>query len=466
MKRVDLAFAAASVPLDYLAFLTAALAAYGLRYANAFATLRPVTFTLTLSDYLRIAVPIGIVLVLVFAVAGLYTIRSRRLAIEASRIFLATSAGFALVLAIAFFSRTLFESRFIMLAAWGLAILFVGLERLVLRLVQRALRSLGAGVTNVAIIGKTKSGNALVEYFKEAPYHGFHVALQAATFDEARERLRVLKRHGEMDMIIVADADLTRKEVNRIKNFADVEHLTFAYSAEFVPSGVAARPIIHTFAGQPVIEIPATPLDGWGAIYKRGFDLVVSGMLILLTSPLQLLIALAILVESGWPIFYSQPRVGQAGRPFPFLKFRSMQKNAHALRFDEEFMKTYGNERKGSPLFKLKNDPRITRVGRFLRAWSLDEIPQFYLVLTGSMSLVGPRPHLPEEVARYHDEARKVLTIKPGITGMAQTSGRASLDFDDEVRLDMYYIANWSPWLDLVILLKTPFAVLFRTGAY
>jgi lipopolysaccharide/colanic/teichoic acid biosynthesis glycosyltransferase len=159
-------------------------------------------------------------------------------------------------------------------------------------------------------------------------------------------------------------------------------------------------------------------------------------------------------------------RVGENNRPFHYFKFRSMVKDAHKLRFDPEFVKKYGNLREGTPLFKLKDDPRVTPVGRFLRQYSLDEIPEFYLVLFGRMSLVGPRPHLPEEVAQYKSEYRKVLTVKPGVSGMAQISGRADLDFDEEVRLDIHYIEHWSPWLDLYILFKTPLVVLFRKGAY
>jgi lipopolysaccharide/colanic/teichoic acid biosynthesis glycosyltransferase len=158
--------------------------------------------------------------------------------------------------------------------------------------------------------------------------------------------------------------------------------------------------------------------------------------------------------------------VGPGGKPFHYYKFRSMVKDAHKYRFDEEFVKKYGNMREGSPLFKLKEDPRVTPVGKFLRKYSLDELPEFFLVLIGRMSLVGPRPHLPEEVEKYKAHQRKVLTVKPGITGMAQISGRADLDFDDEVRLDMHYIEHWSPWLDLYVLLKTPLVVIFRKGAY
>jgi lipopolysaccharide/colanic/teichoic acid biosynthesis glycosyltransferase len=134
-----------------------------------------------------------------------------------------------------------------------------------------------------------------------------------------------------------------------------------------------------------------------------------------------------------------------------------MRPGSHMMRYKELAKQ---DTRKGSPLVKIHNDPRVTRVGEFIRKFSIDELPELFLVLQGKMSLVGPRPHLPEEVERYKPEQRRVLTIKPGITGLAQTSGRSDLDFDEEVRLDMFYIEHWNPWLDLVILLKTPWVVI------
>lgn len=464
MRRVHLAFAALLIPLDYLALVGAAAVAYSLRFTETAGAVRPVMFDLPFGAYMGVALPAAAIFLVIFAIAGLYTFRPPRLATEIARIVLAISSSFAVILAIAFFSRTLFESRFIMLAAWALAIIFVLATRMLTRGLQRSLRYFGIGLRHVALIGKTRSGNALHDFFRDEPWHGYRTVHHAINFPDARHKLLELKRKGQLDMIIIANPNATRQEIDAVKAFTDIEHLTFAYSTDLVPSGTA-RPIIHTFAARPVIEVPKTPLDGWGAIYKRGFDILVSLILILITLPLQLLIALAIFLENPGPIFFGKTRVGQAGEEFPFLKFRSMVRDAHKLRFDPEFIKKYGNEREGTPLFKLRDDPRVTNVGRFLRAWSLDEIPQFYLVLLGSMSLVGPRPHLPEEVARYKPEHRQVLTIKPGITGMAQTSGRANLDFEDEVRLDMYYIENWSPLLDLILLAKTPFAVLFRTGA-
>ncbi len=466
MKRADLAFAALFVPLDYLTLLLAGIAAYSLRFAAVFTAFRPVTFELTFSEFLALVLPIAAIYVIVFSLSGLYAIRPRSIPSESVRVVVASSASIAVVLAIAFFSRELFDSRFIVLAGWLFSVVFLLIERLAVRIIQRTLRKFGFGVQYVAVIGKTKDAHELVAYFKENPTLGYVTSYHTAHFSgETAERLKRLKNENRLDLILLANTDAERSEITAIKTFSDVEHASFLYTADLFP-GSTLRPIVFTFGGKPVIEVPKTPLDGWGAIYKRSFDIIISLVLIIVSLPLQFLIALAIFIENPGPIFFTIKRVGMRGQPFPFMKFRSMVKEAHKLRFDPAFIKKYGNEREGTPLFKLADDPRVTRVGRFIRKWSLDEIPQFYAVLAGSMSLVGPRPHLPEEVARYQPNERRVLTIKPGITGLSQISGRANLDFEDEVRLDMYYIENWSPFLDLIILIKTPVAVIFRKGAY
>ncbi len=178
-----------------------------------------------------------------------------------------------------------------------------------------------------------------------------------------------------------------------------------------------------------------------------------------------LLTALAIVLESGAPVFFSRKddgqlvkRIGQFGKPFTYFKFRSMKQNTDSLRYDEAMQEK--NVRKGTPMVKIVDDPRVTKVGQWIRRFSLDELPEFFLVLKGDMSLVGPRPHLPEEVAQYQKHHKRVLHMKPGITGLAQVTGRSDLDFEDEVRLDTYYMEHWALWLDLVIVLKTPFAMI------
>lgn len=473
MKRVNLAFSAALLPLDYLALVAAAVTAYSLRFADIFTRIKPIQFNLPFREYVSLALPIALIFLGVFALSGLYAIRPRSIADETARILLAVSTAIALILAIAFFSREFFDSRFIILAVWVLAIIFVFTERLLIRGLQRSLRFFGVGVTKVAIVGKTKNGNALAEWFAEHLAIGYAPVLHIAHFGaDTEQRIIELKKSTGIDAILLANPEAGKDEITAIKTFADNNHLAFLYAADLFP-GSTLRPRIHTFAGQPVIEVPTTPLDGWGAIYKRAFDIVVSTLLILLTLPIQITVAILLFCEQPGSILFRRlpsgdlaQRIGQGGKPFPYFKFRSMVRDAHKYRFDPDFLRAHGNMREGTPLFKLEHDPRVTRVGKFIRKYSLDEIPEFYLVLFGRMSLVGPRPHLPEEVALYKPAQRKVLTIKPGITGLAQISGRAELDFADEVGLDMHYIENWSPWLDVVILLKTPLTVLSRKGAY
>lgn len=466
MKRVNLIFATILIPLDYLVVVAAACFAYWMRFTPLVRSIRPVVFNLSFDAYLQVTLISGLIFVIVFALSGLYAIRQMRLATEFVRIILAVSTSIAVVLGIAFFSRELFDSRFIVLAVWGFTLIFVSIERYLIRMLQRSLRHFGIGLTRVVIIGKTRSGQSLKKYFQAYPSIGFEVVEHVNHFAEsARDAILSLKKKGLVDAIMLANAEADKKEIQAIKTFTDIEHLSFFYSAEMFPSG-AIKPVIHTLAGQPIIEVPKTPLDGWGAIWKRGFDIVLSLIFIILTFPILFVAALALFIEQPGNVFFVHKRVGQRGKIYNHVKLRSMIKNAHKYRFDPEFIKKYGNERGGTPLFKLTHDPRITRIGRIVRKLSVDELPELYMVLIGRMSLIGPRPHMPEEVANYKPSQRQVLTIKPGMTGMAQVGGRADLDFDEEVALDMHYIQNWSPWLDLVILLKTPIVVIFGKGAY
>lgn len=189
---------------------------------------------------------------------------------------------------------------------------------------------------------------------------------------------------------------------------------------------------------------------------KRAFDIVVAALLLLILSPIFLVIAIWIKIDSPGSVFYASKRVGTRNSVFGLLKFRSMVVNAEKLK--EQLLAQ--NERQDGPMFKMKNDPRVTRSGRFICKWSIDELPQLWNVIRGEVSLVGPRPHEPHEVAQYQKHHKRLLDIKPGVTGMAQVSGRSDLVFEDEVRLDTYYIEHWSLWLDIKIMLQTPRAVL------
>jgi len=292
---------------------------------------------------------------------------------------------------------------------------------------------------------------------------------------ETEKELRAFLAQEQIDEIIQSDPNLSKTDVLRLYDFADEYNLTFKYAADLLGTKVLKTEVME-IAGIPLIEVKKTPLEGWGRIAKRIMDVFGSSVLIFLFSPLLLGIALLIKIDSRGPVFYLDYRSGQAGRRFLFYKFRSMI--AHLCDGEGPSATAEGNKilqemiadrklnvRSDQPLHKIKDDPRVTRVGRFIRRWSLDELPQLFNVLKGDISLVGPRPHMTMQTAKYEAHHKKVLTIKPGITGLAQISGRSDLSFEDEVKLDIYYIENWSLLLDLSILLRTPLAVIRKRQA-
>jgi exopolysaccharide biosynthesis polyprenyl glycosylphosphotransferase len=222
---------------------------------------------------------------------------------------------------------------------------------------------------------------------------------------------------------------------------------------------------VHTqpVAGLPLIHVDRPTYRGANRILKKSFDMVGSLLLILLLSPVLLTVAVAIKLTSPGPVFFRQERVGINGSTFRMIKFRSMVLNAEQ---QLDVLRTENHDAGNDVLFKLKIDPRVTKIGRFIRRFSIDEVPQLFNVLIGEMSLVGPRPPLASEVALYGDDVRRRLLVKPGMTGLWQVSGRSDLTWDDSVRLDVYYVENWSITADLSILWRTARAVVSSSGAY
>ncbi|MBI5027854.1 MAG: sugar transferase, partial [Actinobacteria bacterium] len=214
-------------------------------------------------------------------------------------------------------------------------------------------------------------------------------------------------------------------------------------------------------AGLPLVDVDRPQAVEAARWVKRTFDVLGSAVLLLLAAPVMGLVALAIRLEDGGPIMFRQPRVGLRGEVFECLKFRSMCVDA-----EERLAALVAQNEGAGPLFKMTQDPRITRVGRFIRRFSLDELPQLWNAFRGDMSLVGPRPALPKEVAEYDSDARRRLDVRPGLTGLWQVSGRSNLSWEETVRLDLYYVDNWSMVQDLMILAKTAKAVVGSSGAY
>lgn len=467
IRRIDLTFTALLLPLDILALYGAGTGAYLLRFSRFVTEVRPVLQGVPFAEYVQtVTLFVGVWIVL-FALAGLYSTRPRKAWNEFGRVALACTAGTMILIATVFFARELITSRFIVIAVWIFSIVFVMVERLFLRAFRHTLLRARIGHKFVVVIGASRAADQIVKAYEERTILGFTVVKRFATWsDETRKAIDKIRRSRVLDIILLADPDLPKERALDLIAYTEERHLTLHYLADLFAAAFTNIEV-STATGVPVIEVKRTPLDGWGRIFKRLFDIVVSILFLIILSPIMILTALAIKLTSRGPVFYRldndapPERVGERGKTFRYIKFRSMYPHTHMMRYKEL---AHLDTRKG-PLVKIKNDPRITPVGRFIRSWSVDELPELFLVVAGHMSLVGPRPHLPEEVERYKPTHRRVLAIRPGITGLAQISGRSDLDFDDEVRLDAWYIENWSLFLDLYILLKTPFAVLYRRKA-
>jgi len=237
----------------------------------------------------------------------------------------------------------------------------------------------------------------------------------------------------------------------------DIQMIVVPTAADISAQRMAIRPV----AGLPLVDVDRPQAIAAARWIKRSFDIVGAGILLLLASPVLALTALAIKLDDGGQVLFRQRRVGLKGNEFSCLKFRSMGTDAEAR------LAALASRNEGAgPLFKMVKDPRITRVGRVIRRFSIDELPQLWNAFRGEMSLVGPRPALPTEVAQYDDDARRRLDVRPGLTGLWQVSGRSRLSWDDTVRLDLYYVDNWSMTQDLVILARTAQAVVGSAGAY
>ncbi len=269
--------------------------------------------------------------------------------------------------------------------------------------------------------------------------------------EQSLAKVRDYFRKRAAEEVILTDLSLERSRVEQLLDLTTEFNVIFKYFPGYFETQ-SSRLSVQTLAGLPVIEIKQTALEGWGRIFKRVFDIVIASSCLLVLIPFGLVVGTIIVLDSPGPMILGLKRVGVKGKEFTLYKFRSMIKDAHRMKQNAEFIKM--SERAG-PLFKIKNDPRVTRVGKFLRKTSIDELPQLWNVLRGDMSLVGPRPHEPEEVAAYAAAHKQLLAIKPGITGLAQISGRSHLTFEEEARIDISYLQNWSLFSDIIILIRT-----------
>lgn len=466
MKKSELFFSALQVPIDYAMLILAGLAAFYLRRAESVQEIKPILYDFTLRQYVQVLLLVAAYFVVVYAIDGLYNIRAtKRTLKESYLVFRATAIGLMIIVIGVFLNPDWYSSRFVILAGGFFAIIFVSFARIWLGYLQRYLLvKKGLGVHRLVLVGTSGFCPVIKRNIEKNLYLGYRLVEHIDNVDI--ERLDRIKKMKGIDEIIECSPGISRDELLKLKNYCIRNRIAFKY----VPTILQASNFeMRMFLGEPIIEIKNTPLDGWGKIIKRGFDITGALVGIILFGPLMLIIYIIILIQSGRPVIFFNERVGHKGN-FDLYKFRYMKKEySHGKQFSSEHNEKalavlnaliQSQSIKDGPVYKIKDDPRKTRLGSFLEKFSLDELPQFFNVLKGQMSLVGPRPHQPIEVEKYEDYHKRVLTIKPGITGMAQISGRSDLEFNDEVRLDTYYIENWSLKLDIIIILKTAIALL------
>jgi exopolysaccharide biosynthesis polyprenyl glycosylphosphotransferase len=481
MKRSELFFAVLLVPLDFLALLAAFVYAYYLRDTSALPQVdlgslairlkyEPSgAIVLGLDRYLHYVVIIIPAMLVIFGLVGLYAIRgnasfSRRLA----RVVVGVSGGEFFVLLLFLLKKDFFLPRSTVLFSWILGIVFVVLGRSAVRLVQRLLYRKGIGTIRVGVIGRNQAAERLVDVLGKDLTSSYRVVFQLP--DAQMESVLEQIKESDLDELIVASGQCSDEDLAALRNRCLEQHVGFS----FVPSLLTELQSsfeVRDIEGLPIIEVRPTPLEGWHRVVKRLFDYVVSILIICLLSPVYLIIALAIMATDPGPLIFRHKCIGKNHRPVFVSKFRSMRVDwgnqggglsANFLQYLKDHPEAAREWNEG---MKLKEDPRISKIGKILRRTRLDELPQFFDVLAGSLSVIGPRPIIESEVERFGEKARILFTVRPGITGLWQVRGGNHLSYGERVVLNSYYIEHWSLWLDIVILFQTAWLVLTEIGA-
>jgi exopolysaccharide biosynthesis polyprenyl glycosylphosphotransferase len=421
------------------------------------------------------AVVYSLVSLLIFAERKLYgrQLSTARLDELYSILVSLIAAGFVMIALRAFFPDAFVYPPFVVLGNLALSFLLVGSWRIILRRFVGRLASMGFGIKNLLVYGAGPRGRKLVQSIKADGCTGFHVVGYAD--DDPGEKGRfyegceVIGGYEDMDRII-GDNDVdevllalppgSRDRVAELAYGLKEKRMPFTILADTY--GLVTREVTAEQVGSvPLIRVWREPLDGWQGYVKRTVDFTLAALGVAILCPIWLVIGLLIKFDSKGPVFYKQARLTKNMKPFNIFKFRSMRENA-----EDDLADLLDKNEMDGPIFKVKEDPRMTKIGRFLRRFSIDELPQLINVIRGELSLVGPRPPIPSEVDQYEPWQMKRLAAPQGITGLWQVSGRNLLTFEEMVNLDIYYIENWSLWTDIKILLKTIPVVLLRRGAY
>lgn len=468
-------FSLALIVGDFVTLLAAFSIAYIIRVQL---DPRPLLADVPAVDFFLTFLAIAPFWIIVFGALGLYNslVYSRRL-VEMGKLFIGSIIGILIVIGFAFvIDEPILPARLVAVYSFIAAFVLLVIERELARQIKSLLFRFGIGISRVLIIGNSDATKDMIRLMSVTTQSGYDIVAIAGpkrivpANSRAHHYLTVEEALAELDTdaintIIQTDlyADATRNQA--VLSAAQERHINYNFipgEAEFY----SGKNTIDIFLGYPVISVHQTPLIGWGEVVKRVFDLFLMIVSLPIWGTLLLLVALLQKIFNPGPVFYKSTRLTRYSHEFKLYKFRSMGAQYGKKDAAEEF------EEMGRPDLaaeyrknrKVKNDPRITRFGRFLRVTSLDELPQFINVLKGEVSLVGPRPILPQEMENVR-KGSLLHSVKSGVTGLWQVSGRSELGFDSRVDLELYYAQNWSFWLDIKILFKTVRVLFSRQGA-
>ena len=422
--------------------------------------------------YLPLQFTLSLVFVCMLALRGLYRLPRAASALDdLSAIFTAAGLAAMVLFAASTFVRYPAESRLTLIFAWALITFLVVLARANWLWILGVLHQRGIGVARTLVVGDNTVGRMIMQALAGRPHLGYEVAGFLASESEADfGRFRCLGTPDELERVIhqerihqvvIALPSTSHEAIMRIVNHCRRDGVQFRLVPDLYEVSLG-RLDIDTVSGIPLMGMKTHAIDGVNFFMKRVIDLALSLSVLVLFAWFFVPLAVLIWIEDrGGSPLYGQIRVGRGGRHFTMLKFRSMRPGA-----DQQLSELLEYNEAEGPIFKMRDDPRRTRIGAFMRRWSIDEWPQLWNVFRGDMSLVGPRPATPREVAQYADWQLHRLDTLPGITGLWQVSGRSELGFSEQVLMDITYIENWSLGLDLRILLRTIPAVLSGKGAF
>jgi exopolysaccharide biosynthesis polyprenyl glycosylphosphotransferase len=463
---------------DFFSLLLAFSAAYVLRVSLDH---QRVAHQISASTYIQaffVLVPIWI---LMFGLIGLYRgdINEKRFT-EVGRIFIGSFIGILLIIGYSYgFNKVIFPAHLVAVYGFILSFALLVSFRTIARKLKLYLFKIGYGITNVLIVGNTDVSHYLVESLYDSKTSGYRIVGIVGVKEHLDPKYKSIPIFESFEVACSAlGADKIRSIIqtelysgatknNEILTYAQSNHSAY----RFIPGNTelfVGNIEVELFRSSiPVISVHQTPLVGWGRVVKRLFDISISLLILIILSPFILILIILLLILDPGPVIFKQKRVTRFNTTFNVYKFRTMKKKLSGRDPIEVFKELNRNDLVEAyrSSQKLKYDPRISGFGAFIRKYSLDEIPQLINVIKGDISLVGPRAVIPEELKYYKDKDSLLLSVKTGITGLAQVSGRSNIDYYERAKIDLYYVQNWSFWLDLTIIFKTLRVLLNRSGA-